>query len=329
MKLLKLFLICISVTGVYAQQDPVIAVAPDKMNVFYIGVENPVTIAAAGIPAKDIIVEMSGSSEKIEKKRDGQYVVKCSQPGYTRITIYTEKNGKKEKLGDKKFRVKQIPDPVVKAAGQRGGYIKKEDLLNAGGVFAEIENCPFDIAIEVVDFTVSATHKGFVSDARTRGSKFTDAQIGLIKRVFPGEKVYIEMVKVVLPDGRTLNAHTISFIISGPVPGIAGKTEYRQSIEIDTLLKYGRLDIYLIGTRDGCYFRTPKAKGYQVTSFTMTTNTGKKEYKASAGSAEFTEEMKRIIKKVDAGQEITFMDVMVKDENGKEMELRSLTLVLK
>src|ERR1051326_1226 len=44
---------------------PAIVVSPDKMNVFYIGVENPVSISVPGIAAEDLQPSVSGGSMKI------------------------------------------------------------------------------------------------------------------------------------------------------------------------------------------------------------------------------------------------------------------------
>jgi len=58
-----------------------VAISPSKMNVFYIGVDNPVEISAAGVNSTKIKVSMGGSGGgTISKNGDGTYNVKVTKP---------------------------------------------------------------------------------------------------------------------------------------------------------------------------------------------------------------------------------------------------------
>jgi gliding motility-associated protein GldM len=56
-----------------------VTVAADKMNVFYIGVDNPISVAAAGISSNDIAVSVSGSGGGSISGSGSKYVVKATQ----------------------------------------------------------------------------------------------------------------------------------------------------------------------------------------------------------------------------------------------------------
>jgi len=62
-----------------------VAVSLDKMNVFYIGVDNPVTVSAAGVSTKDLKVNASGV--KLTPNGKSKYIVKPSKPGKASITV--------------------------------------------------------------------------------------------------------------------------------------------------------------------------------------------------------------------------------------------------
>ena len=58
-----------------------VAISPTKMNVFYVGVDNPVEISAAGTNSNTMQVNMSGAGGgTIRKASDGTYVVKVNTP---------------------------------------------------------------------------------------------------------------------------------------------------------------------------------------------------------------------------------------------------------
>src|SRR5690606_16795271 len=98
---------------------PSAVVSPDKMNVLYIGVNNPVSVSAPGTPTDKINVSMSGGSIS---GSGGKYNVRVTSPGTARISVSAEvAPGKTQTLSTTEFRVKRIPDPIAKFAGKTGG----------------------------------------------------------------------------------------------------------------------------------------------------------------------------------------------------------------
>lgn len=100
-------------TAEYMVAKPAAAVSADKMNVFYIGVDNPVTISAAGVSPENLQPSLSGQGSLSGSK--GKYNVKVN--GGTECTINVNAkfaNGNKN-MGSSKFRVKRLPDPDRKS----------------------------------------------------------------------------------------------------------------------------------------------------------------------------------------------------------------------
>ena len=93
------------------------------MNVFYIGVPNPITVAAAGIPTSAVKVSMDGGT--MSKTSGTGYDVTCKKQGKAVITVRDTKNGKSFPF---EFRVKKIPDPKVTIAGKTDGIVKSGTL---------------------------------------------------------------------------------------------------------------------------------------------------------------------------------------------------------
>jgi gliding motility-associated protein GldM len=94
-----------------------VTVSASKMNVFYIGVDNPVEVSAAGVPSAQIKVSMDGGN--ISRNGDGTYTVNVTSVGKANVRVSAPGvNYSKE------FRVKRIPDPTPKLGGkERGGSI--------------------------------------------------------------------------------------------------------------------------------------------------------------------------------------------------------------
>ena len=187
----------------YQVSPPSMSVSPTKMNVFYIGVPNPVAISAAGVASTDI--QASISSGSITKVGNG-YEVNVKQGPTVKVSV-TAKGGKS--LGTAEFRVKRVPDPVAvvgSGASKKGGPMSA-GLLVQEKIRAEMENFDFDLKFNVTGFKVSVTIGGFAEEAKSSSGNFSAEQKALISKAKTGSKIIIEEVSASGPDGsvRKLN----------------------------------------------------------------------------------------------------------------------------
>ena len=177
---------------------PSVTVAATEMNVFYVGIENPVSISA---PVPQDKIQASGLG--IRKKGKG-WVVKPKRPGKGTIVVSAEIDGKKVTLGKAEFRVKRIPDPkayVGKVTGS--GAIRKSELLNLPGVFVKMEGFEFNVKAKIQSFKFVANQNGYLKEIPVKGSTFNNKCKSLIKKAKRNDRIYIEDIKVKMPDGST------------------------------------------------------------------------------------------------------------------------------
>lgn len=193
----------------YMVAQGMISVNPMKMNVFYLGVDNPVKITASGLPPEKVFATSTNGT--ITRQKDGTWVVKPRTIGNNMIEVIGELDGKKSSLGYDEFRVKNVPDPVAKVNNSKGGMIDKNVLLAQFGVIADMENFDFDLEFKVTEFTVAAVVRGFTKEVPTKGNKFTDEQKELIRALNKGNSMYIQDVRAVGPDGTVRRLNTINF----------------------------------------------------------------------------------------------------------------------
>ena len=178
------------------------------MNVFYIGVPNPVQISAAGVANSKLNVTMDNGSIS---GSGGKYEVRVTTQGKTNVNVSA--NGKN--YGKFEFRVKLIPNPVAKVNNQAGGSIPAGTWKAQQGVIADLENFDFDAKFEVLSFNMFYQPK--LADPGTgaaTGPYFSAAQKGFIARAKPGDIFYIEEIKVKGPDGLSRKIPPIAFKIN-------------------------------------------------------------------------------------------------------------------
>jgi gliding motility-associated protein GldM len=180
-----------------------VAVMADKMNVMYIGVDNPLTITA-GAGAEKVSASFTGGS--ISKVSGNKYIAKPSNPGEHTVTVLVE--GKA--AGKVSFRVKNLPLPVAYVGNLKAGPVPTANFKAMGGVIAKLEDSEFDAPYEVVSYTVGAVSPDIPDYVPTanNGNRWNGAAANLIGKLKPGALVVINDIKVKDPSGRvrTLNS---------------------------------------------------------------------------------------------------------------------------
>jgi gliding motility-associated protein GldM len=186
---------------------PSLTVAPLKMNVFYIGVENPVAISAPGIAASSIRPTITAGKlyqkdgdwfVKIDKKIDGNKVT---------VSATAEVDGDNLNLGSAEFRVKRVPSPTARIAGQLDGKIDKNTLLAARAIIPFMNDFEFDLYFEVTSYTFETIINGDLIPKNVRGNQFTEEINSLIRSGKRKQKFIFGNIQAKGPDGtiRSLN----------------------------------------------------------------------------------------------------------------------------
>ena len=197
----------------YEVAKPSWTVSPTKMNVFYAGLANPVSISVPGISATNIKVSITNAS--IEPGSEGNYLVRPDKVGVNSvITINAMIDGKLKEIGSTSFRVKKVPDPVASVANKNEGGISRNELEAQQGVLAKIPDFDFEMNFTVTSFVVSTSKAGFIVDKPTKGNRFSQEQRDLMKGLNTGSRLYIESIVVKGDDGTTRNLPAISFKIN-------------------------------------------------------------------------------------------------------------------
>lgn len=192
------------------------AISASKMNVFYIGVDNPVEVSVAGVASSQVNVSMGGSGGgSISKNSDGTYNVRVKQP---------TPNGQFAKINltapgfsaSKDFRVKRIPDPVPMLSKSRGGKMGSGTFKVQGGVSPVLQGFDFDAKCDIAGFTVVRVPRRQDPEIAINpgGSYKGDAQ-RVINKAVPGDRYFFENIKCKCPgDPAARDLGTMSFVIN-------------------------------------------------------------------------------------------------------------------
>ena len=198
----------------YEVAKPALVVSPTKMNVFYRGLENPVSISVPGISLDSITPSISNGS--ISKAGNGAYIVKVSAGSETNISVSAKINGKQKAMGTLPFRIKSVPDPTPMFGGKgpSDSKITKGDLTASQGVRADLKDFVFDLQYPVTSFDMTAIIGGESKTLQSTSNKVTPDMVTLAGKLRSGQRVIIENIKAKAPDGsiRTLGNISLKVI---------------------------------------------------------------------------------------------------------------------
>lgn len=173
-----------------------VTISATKMNVFYIGVDNPVEVSAAGVPSAQVKVSMEGGN--ISKNGDGTYNVTVSGPPGRDAKINVSAPGVNY---TKAYRIKRIPDPVPSLGPkERGGKIGNGTFKGLGGLVPTLEGFDFDAKCNIGGFLLVRIAKRQDPEfAPNQGAKISGQAATLQAKAVPGDKFFFQDIKCKCP----------------------------------------------------------------------------------------------------------------------------------
>ena len=180
------------------------SVAADKMNVFYVGVPNPITVTAGGVSSNAVRVNGTGPIQV-----SGSYpnfTVTPTGTGSAKINVTA--NGKALTSAD--FRVKRIPTPVALLGVKGEGTMGNGEMAVQQALQAKLEDFEFDARCQIQGFKMTRVpqRQDPVTIVNQSGRFGSDAQ-RLARAAKPGDTYYFRDVKGRCPGdgaGRDLNS---------------------------------------------------------------------------------------------------------------------------
>jgi beta-lactamase regulating signal transducer with metallopeptidase domain len=133
--------------------NPTVSIAVDKMNVLYVGIDNPITIAVAGIPTEETKVE--SEQLNIQDQGNGHFMVKAKAPGKAIIKVTGEGHATQEF----EFRVKNFPDPIARIGNYQGGNIDAERIMESEGIDAKLDCVEYDVQCAITGYSMTYVAK--------------------------------------------------------------------------------------------------------------------------------------------------------------------------
>jgi len=180
----------------------------EKMNVLYIGVDNPMTISGGSVGSEKVHVSFADGT--LSKVSGDRYTAKPSKPGMSKIVVNA--NGKSFEFP---MRLKYLPPPTGFVGAKKGGNISAAELKAIGAVIAKLEESDFEAPYRVLSYRVGAVGGPIqlYTEATNTGNRWSGQAASLIQRAGPGTRVFFDNIQVVGPDGKQRDIPGMQFTL--------------------------------------------------------------------------------------------------------------------
>jgi gliding motility-associated protein GldM len=183
-------------------------VTPDKMNVLYREVSNPITVSGGSSGLEKINVSMTNGT--LTKTAPGKYEIMVGAGPEAIITVSDDK-----KSTPFKFRVKDIPNPLAMVGTQNGGSMPVAVFKAQGGLRAVLENFDFDARFTIASYKLGGLGRGIgeYQEAVNTGAPWTGSAAAIVNKAQPGAVIYFDDIRAVGPTGKSRKLSPVYFTL--------------------------------------------------------------------------------------------------------------------
>jgi hypothetical protein len=177
-----------------------------NMNVLYRGMQNPIEIAVPGVSSDKVSAIVSNGT--LSKTTTGITVAPGDQEESV-ITVLVDN----KKVSEKKFRVKNVPQPVALFAGKSEGQISKDVALKTNSLEVELKDFLWDLHFTIKSFVFFCSDGKSDFEELSNSNKITDKMKSLISDRNAGQYIVFKEIKAIGPDGKSRDLNPIALAL--------------------------------------------------------------------------------------------------------------------
>jgi len=198
MKILLAFIILIGLQrDLFAQN---IVVSADRMNVAYVGIPNPLTVAVENCKPDQVIVTAYNGT--LTNNGNGNYDYTPEKTGKGILTISIKiKNGTKE-IGRSVYRIRQIPKPVVHISPTQEAKKEHPSWDWQPGLVAIAADTALKAPFTILSFEVFLIRNKQVDMiAKNQGARFEGLAKVILSKLMPDDRIVFSNILCKYPNG--------------------------------------------------------------------------------------------------------------------------------
>lgn len=187
----------------YSVFPPMAAISADELNVFYVGLDNPISVAVAGVDSRN--VQVSASAGNLQPIGGGRYKVlfPARNANESIISVSAKMgDGRVVSMGSKKFKIRNVPRPVFRAGGV--SFDKPVALSSIGAQpmgLAVLDNFIYEgVKFTIQSFTFTGIGRQGPKKVNCTGPSLAPIK-GILSSMRAGEFIMFSDIRAVGPSG--------------------------------------------------------------------------------------------------------------------------------
>lgn len=195
----------------YNVVKPIAVISATKMNVVYIGLDNPISVSVPGYAASEVTPTVEpASGGTLTKSATGGYTLKVngSAPRVKIVcTVRDRGTNATKRMGEQEYRVKIIPDPSPAIGTVEPGNVAAAVLRSQASVRAPLQNFAFEgVSFTAVEYNFVILFKrgGTPFVEKGKGPSLTPSMQAKLGTLVRGDRVIIDQLTVKGPGGNKL-----------------------------------------------------------------------------------------------------------------------------
>lgn len=175
-------------------------VSLDFHQILYVGLDNPISVAVEGVKSQDLIVNITGKGNYIQKVSDGKYIAKVVQQKDTNtcfINVSVQSKGKVKLVSSKSYRIELVPPGEVMFGAYTSGLtVNSYDLFLQKKLVYSNDQCVKGILNYKIDeFQFNIVPKnGTIETMTFQGDQLSETALNKIKNLRSGDIIFFQRI---------------------------------------------------------------------------------------------------------------------------------------
>jgi hypothetical protein len=198
-----------------ATSEQNVTIAATQLNVFYTGINNPISVSVSGVKPENVFLTATGGATLTGGP--GQYMITVPPGRETiNITASSKKDGGGKVYGTSAFRVRNLPQPEVRFGHIKHAFAGVKELKKVSRIDASVDP---SFLLENFKYTVTkysfmlVPKNGIPTMITAKGENITPEVTKILEAVVPGDQIIVYDIRVDGPAGEILVTSSILLTI--------------------------------------------------------------------------------------------------------------------
>ena len=191
-------------TSEYSVFSAAAVISAEKMNVVWIGLENPIAVTVPGYAPNTVSGQIDGGGKWAPKSNGHYALTPDGHQHFITVSAYVKGGNGTKKVGETKYQVKSVPNPIVMLGVTQPGVVSAGELKTANFIQANMSGFVFEgVSAKILDGNFAVTKRNSAPVTYSFSGKAVNSNIrSALNGLKKGDMVTLYDVRVQCIDGQ-------------------------------------------------------------------------------------------------------------------------------